>query len=120
MAGLTQKQRRLIGSIEEITDELALDHQALVTNLKGVELTTMLELAVRRLVSSAIVFEYTFIDELLGTIIGVYFEGARGGRQAWQTKRFQRFNDFVLERLYLLEKLEWAPECRSSPSLSLG
>jgi hypothetical protein len=66
MAGLTQKQRRLIGSIEEITDELALDHQALVTNLEGVELTTMLELAVRRLVSSAIVFEYTFIDELLG------------------------------------------------------
>lgn len=66
--------------------------QALVTNLEGVELTTMLELAVRRLVSSAIVFEYTFIDELLGTIIGVYFEGARGGRQAWQTKRFQRFN----------------------------
>src|SRR5215211_6949742 len=61
MTRLTQKQRRLVASIEEITDELALDHRALVRDLEGEELTTILELAVRRLVSSAIVFEYTFL-----------------------------------------------------------
>jgi hypothetical protein len=63
---LTEKQKRLIGEIDEIADELNLDHRVLVDELKGMELTTYLELAERGLISSAIVHEYTFIDDSRG------------------------------------------------------
>jgi hypothetical protein len=116
MTKLTRTQRRVIGEIDEISEELGLDHRVVVEEWEGSEfLTTMLGLIRDELIVSAIVHEYTFIDELLGSIITKYFFGSAGGRSAWRTRRFQRFNHFILERLYLLEKLALVRDIRPLP-----
>ena len=79
----------------------------------------LLELIRRELIASAIVHEYTFVDELLGSVIAKYFFGAAGGRKLWRTKRFQRFNHFILERLYVQQKLALARDIRPLPRESV-
>lgn len=80
MALLTKAQRRIIKEIDEITDELGLDHRALVEEWEGDEfLTIFLRLAERELISAAVVQDYTFFDEMLGSIITKYFFGSPGG-----------------------------------------
>lgn len=38
-----------------------------------------------------------------------------GGKNIWRTKRFQRFNYFILERLSLLEKTALVDDIRALP-----
>lgn len=116
MALLTKAQRRIIKEIDEITDELGLDHRALVEEWEGDEfLTIFLRLAERELISAAVVQDYTFFDEMLGSIITKYFFGSPGGAQAWRSRRFQRFNYFILEKLYLQQKLALVRDIRPLP-----
>lgn len=105
---ITRAQKRIIGEIDDIAEEMGLDHRALVEEWEGNPyLTEMLKLARRSLIAGAIVGDYTFCDEMLGTIIARYFFsfGDTNYRKLWRTKRFQRFNYFILERLYLQQKL---------------
>jgi hypothetical protein len=77
----------------------------------------MLKMAKHKLVIAQIVEDYTHIDELLGTIIVKYFFdfGAKNARQLWRTKRFERFNHFILERMYLVQKLALVKAIRPVP-----
>lgn len=105
MAHITRAQRRLINEIALITDELDLDPHSLIDEFEGHPyLTTFLAQARRQLIAAAIVQKYTFLDELTGSVVAKYFFGAPGGRRLWRTKRFQRFNYFILERMSLLQK----------------
>jgi hypothetical protein len=56
---------------------------------------------------------------MLGTIIAHYFFGVAGGSKAWRTKKFQRFNYFVLERLYLQQKLALVKDLRPLPKYAV-
>jgi hypothetical protein len=101
----TGAQRRLIEEIRQIQVELGLDLEELVEEHEGRERTYDLEMARDRLIAAAIVEDYTWFDEGLACIIARYFFGRRSFIELWRTKRFQRFNHFILERLYLLQKL---------------
>ena len=74
MANLTKAQARLVREIGEIENELRLDHRALAERqAPDDDLTTLLVLLRKRLVSAEIVHEYTFLDELLAMIAADYF-----------------------------------------------
>jgi hypothetical protein len=116
LAGLTKKQRRIVEDLPQLESELGLSPADLIEAGEiGGGLTAALEVARRRLIASGIVQEYTFIDELLGTIIVKYFFGASIGPRAWRTKRFQRFNYYILEKLSLLQKLDLVHAIRALP-----
>ena len=120
MPKLTRAQTRLVAEIEEVASDLGLDYRSLLEQWAGSEyLTTLLGLARRELIAAAIVHEYTYIDELLGSIIARYFMGTLGGVRAWRSKRFQRFNYFVLEKLYVVQKLALVRDIRALPRESV-
>jgi hypothetical protein len=72
----------------------------------------------RRLIAADIVQKYTFIDELLGTIIARYFFnfGETNFRRLWRTKRFRRFNYFILKRMSTIQKMDLVKDIRPLPS----
>src|SRR5713101_619848 len=70
----------------------------------------------RQLVIGAVLFRYTYIDELLSDLIAWdYFDQSRSFAQHWQTKRFRAFNHFVLDQLYLVQKLNYVRYRHSVP-----
>jgi hypothetical protein len=59
-----------------------------------------------QIVRSQVIWDYTYVDELLGAAICHYFFGKkRGFIKLWKTKRFKNFNHYILEVLSLTEKL---------------
>jgi hypothetical protein len=71
--------------------------------------TTRLGLIKRQLVLSEIILKYTFIDECLTVIVcHYYFKGPEGGSawtKLWKTKKFQIFNHYIMDVIYMLKKL---------------
>jgi hypothetical protein len=116
MAPLTRTQKRIIDEIDEIAADIGISHHAIVEEFEGSDsLTELLTFARRRLIIATIVTDYTFFEEMLGSIIARYYFGARPFSQLWRTKRFKRFNHYVLERLYLLQKLALVKEILPVP-----
>src|SRR5947208_2348894 len=69
--------------------------------------TTLRELARDQLTRSAVILKYVLMDEFLsGVMCWHYFGKKRGFPDLWKTKRFKSFNYFILEKLYLLQKLD--------------
>ncbi len=51
--------------------------------------------------------KYVFIDEILSDIVCWYFFGKnRTFQQLWKTKHFQNFNYFIVEKLFLQQKVD--------------
>jgi len=69
--------------------------------------TVVLELQKRQIVTGQIVVQYTLVDELMNWGICDYFfvYGKDSVQSSWRTKKIKNFNYYILERLYLLEKL---------------
>jgi hypothetical protein len=116
---LTKKQRALKREIEHIVDLLDLDYQ----NIKSYDRehrTPRLEIIKDHIIRSYVVSSYTLVDEFLGNIICQYYFGPftekRGFMYFWRTKRFQRFNYYILERLSLPHKLDLVKEIRRVPT----
>jgi len=66
-----------------------------------------LELAKDQIIRSAIIQKYVLLDEFLSAVVCWHFFGKRRGfPELWRTKRFRSFNYFVLDRLYLIQKLD--------------
>lgn len=102
---LTRKQRRLQ---REVTDLLELLHLAPDVSAVGSEWrTTHLELAKRELIIGAVLRQYLLMDEHLNNEICREFFPRRAFQELWRTKRFRVFNYHVLERLYVLQKVEF-------------
>lgn len=82
--------------------------------------TPRLEFAKDQIIRSAVVLKYVLMDEFLSAIVcWHYFGRSRSFPHLWKTKRFRSFNYFVLEMLYLLQKLDLVrsihdPEARRS------
>jgi hypothetical protein len=69
--------------------------------------TTRFKLAKDQIIRSAVILKYVLMEEFLSAAIcWHYFGKKRSFQQLWKTKRFQSFNYFVLEKLYLLQKLD--------------
>ncbi len=106
-AKLTAKQRRLVTELRDLLSTLMLDPDEIVADAEPEGRTTRLELAKDQIIRSAVILKYVLMDEFLSAVIcWHYFGRKRGFAQLWKTKRFRSFNYFILERLYLLQKLD--------------
>lgn len=104
---LTRKQRVLVAEVKELLSTLRLNADEIVANADSNARTTYLELAKDQLIRGEVVRKYVLMDEFLSaTICWHYFGKKRGFPQLWRTQRFRTFNYFILERLYLLHKLD--------------
>ena len=104
---LTANQRRLVAELRQLLATLMLDPDSIVADEDVDGRTPRLELAKDQIIRSAIIQKYVLLDEFLSAVVCWHFFGKRRGfPELWRTKRFRSFNYFVLERLYLLQKLD--------------
>ncbi len=104
-SGLTPKQKRIIKELDDIYSLTAMDYWNIEEYPKEGR-TAILELQKRQAVTGAIIMQYTLIDEMMNYEICRYFFGSnKTSIQLWRTKKFQNFNYYILESLYLLQKL---------------
>ena len=104
---LTKKQRGLVAELRHLTSTLQLNCDEIVTESDPEARTTLLELAKDQLTRSAIILKYVLMDEFLSAVVcWHYFGKKRSFSVLWKTKRFKSFNYFILEKLYLLQKLD--------------
>jgi hypothetical protein len=94
--------------INQIESLARLDYQQIEKYPK--ERRTMhLELMKRDLVRARIGALYVYIDELLANILCGYLFGIREGSiRLWKTKKFQKFNTYIVEEMPLMRKLSFA------------
>lgn len=106
-ARLTGKQRLLVREVKQLLSTLMLEPDAIMADEDDAGLTARLELAKDQLIRGEVILTYVLMDEHLSAVVcWHYFGRRRSFTQLWKTKRFRSFNHFVLERLYLLQKLD--------------
>lgn len=70
----------------------------------------MLQAITRETVRGEVISQYTLIDEQLGSKICHYMFENRAFMKLWKTKKFARFNYFILEKISLMEKLAFVKD----------
>jgi hypothetical protein len=114
--GLTPKQRALIAEVKGLMSSLYLNPDELATLEDSSERTTRLELAKDQIIRSTIVLDYVLMDEFLSAIMCWHFFGKkRGFIKLWKTKRFKVFNYQLLEKMYLVQKLDFVKAIHDIP-----
>jgi hypothetical protein len=112
----TKKQRTLIAELSHLMSALGLDYSQIMAEPDPKDRSTRLELAKNQIIRSEIILKYVLMDEFLSAIICWYYFGKkRGFPQLWKSKRFKLFNHFILERLYLLQKLDLVQNIHKIP-----
>lgn len=107
MDRLTKRQRDLKRDIAEIVDLVGLQFDD-IGLIERKWRTAHLERVKDHLIRSVIVLDYTLIDEYLDSLICYYIFGTKKTFiQLWETQRFRNFNHFVLQRLYMSQKLDF-------------
>ncbi len=115
-AKLTAKQRHLVGELRQLLSTLMLDPDVIIADEDAEGRTPRLELARDQIIRGAVILKYVLMDEFLSAVICWYYFGKRRGfPKLWKTKRFRSFNHFVLERLYLLQKLDLVKSIHDIP-----
>ncbi len=113
-ASLTKVQRHLFEQLNAMAQSVGLDYWNILAR-EPAQRTSELSLIKRSIVRGEIIDEYTFIDGLLAEKMCEYFLPEQSLGRRWKTKRFQRFNDYVLERLYLQQKLKFVKDVYDVP-----
>jgi len=114
-SGLAPKQKGMIKELDDICTEIHMDYWNIEKYPKEIR-TGMLELQKRQAIVGDIITQYTLIDEAVSNEICKYFFGSsKSSIQLWRTKKFQNFNYYILERLYLLQKLRLLGSVREVP-----
>jgi hypothetical protein len=111
----TKKQQCLLDEVKDLAKLCVLDYENIL-DYPPEDRTTQLELMVRRLVVGKVVWEYTYVDELLGSVICQFFFGTKKNFPAlWKTEKFRTFNHYILEILSLTEKLRLVKNIQQIP-----
>jgi len=111
---LTHSQRRLLRELDEIVEIVGVDYR----NIMGYDRdarTTYLKVMRNQLVRGFVIVQivqYTLIDELLGSEVCRYIFGSGKFIKLWRTEKFRRFNHYILEDLFLLQKLRFVKAIR--------
>jgi hypothetical protein len=74
-----------------------------------------LEVIRREVIRGEVVSQYTLIDEQLGSAVSRYMFANEKFMKLWRTKRFERFNYFILEKMSLMEKLAFVKDAYTVP-----
>ena len=118
---LTKKQRALATDLKDLMARLRLDPDQIVDKAEPDARTTYLKLARDQIIRSAIILKYVLMDEHLSAVMcWHYFGKKRSFPQLWKTERFRTFNYFILEKLYLLQKLELVKNVHDIPGWVLS
>jgi hypothetical protein len=116
---LTQRQRKLMDELETITSIVRVDYWNIRDRKKDVR-TPVLEVMKRELIRGEVIGQYTLIDDLLSTGVCLYFLPGRDLIKQWKTKKFRRFNYYVIERLYMTQKLAFLKDVYDVPKEIAG
>lgn len=112
---LTRKQKRLLDDVADIAELCVVDYEN-IRDYPPQDRTVRLELMIRQFVLSKVLWEYTYVDELLGSVICHFFFGTkRDFPKLWRTKKFRTFNYYILEVLSLSEKLRLVKSIQKLP-----
>lgn len=114
MASLNATQRRLKNELDEIAEIVGVDYWN-IRNYEREAWTPKLQVMKRQLVRGEVVTQYTLIDDLLSTELCRYFFPGKTIFKQWKTKRFRRFNYYVIERLYMTQKLAFLKDVFNVP-----
>lgn len=111
---LTPKQKALLAEVEEISEIVRVDYWNIHRRPREWR-TSVLQVTKRELMRGELIGQYTLIDDILATELCRYF--LPGGNQIaqWRTKKYRRFNYFVVERLYLTQKLAFLKDVYDVP-----
>lgn len=105
----TKKEHQLAAEVKQLVSRLKLNADEILTDPlpDRDERIWDLRLAKDQIIRSAVILSYVKLDKDLNTIICSYFFGDEipNWRQ-WKTKRYKLFHYFILEKLYLLQKLD--------------
>jgi hypothetical protein len=105
---ITPAQRKLLKELNEIVDLLGMNFREIEEVEKEARIPLLKNIK-DQYVRSEVVMTYALIDEFLGSAICQYFFGRKKGFiRLWRTKKFKNFNYYILEKLYLLNKLDLA------------
>jgi len=105
-SSLTSKQKKIIKELDEIYAAIGLDYWN-IEYYDRESRTAVLELQMRKAIVGEIIVQYTLIDEMMNWAICRHFFGtSKSSIKLWGTKKFQNFNYYILESLYLLQKLK--------------
>jgi hypothetical protein len=106
---LTKKQRLLLKQLKDLMYRVRLDITDLASESNPEMRTVYLEAAKNKIIRSEVIMRYVLMDEFLTDIICHYYFGKkRSFPRLWRTKRFRSFNYFIVEKLYILQKLDLA------------
>lgn len=111
---LTEKQRKLIGELEQIASIVRIDYWNIRDREKEAR-TPVLEVIRRELIRGEVIGQYTLIDDLLSTEVCLYFLPGKDLIKQWKTQKFRRFNYYVIERLYMTQKLAFLKDIYDVP-----
>jgi len=104
---LTKKQRELVDELDQLFEWCALDYRN-IEEYEPESRTTYLTIIKNQIIRSHMIMDYTVVDEFLNWEICLYQFGRKSKfKQLWRTKKFQRFNHYVIEGLSLLQKLRY-------------
>ena len=105
-SGLTRWQKRTIKELDEIYAGIGIDYWD-IEDYDRESRSAVLELQKRKAIVGGIIVQYTIIDDMMNwDICRHFFDPRKSSMQLWRTKKFQNFNYYILENLYLLEKLK--------------
>lgn len=106
---LTKAQCRLVDELRKIADITGTNFWDIETVYPQKLRVTALAIMKDKMVRGEIIFKYTYIDELLTMrICEIYFPIRRAGQtfqKMWRTKQFRHFVHYMLDDMYLLEKM---------------
>lgn len=109
---LTRTQKRLVADLDKIMSAAALDYWNILDRDPKYDQhrTIVLQAIMREIVRGEVVSQYTLIDEFLGNKLCHYMFEHKQFPSLWKTKKFERFNYFILEKMSLMEKLAFVKE----------
>jgi hypothetical protein len=113
---LTKKQRLLVVEVRSLLKELHLDPDEIVSTTQSDVRTASLENARIKIIRFHVLTNYLLMEEQLSLVIRSHFFGKdRLIPQLMKLKRFRTFNYFIMERLFLLQKLDFIKNIHSIP-----
>jgi hypothetical protein len=108
---LTRTQKHLVADLDKIMSAAGLDYwNILDLDFEYQYRTNVLQVIRREIVRGQVVSRYALIDEHLGSKICHYMFDNKKFMSLWKTKKFERFNYFIVEKMSLLEKLAFVKD----------
>ncbi len=103
---MTAAEKRESEKLAQLLEAAGIDLQRLSEYRRPYRLVH-LQLMQRQVVVGAVLFRYTYIDELLSSAIAWhFFDRSKSFSRHWRTKRFKAFNYLILDQLYVAQKLK--------------